>query len=208
MRAMTEARLAGRSVLVTGAGSGIGRALAELAVASGADATLVDVDGASVAGLAPAGRGRACAMDVADAAAWERLPRPERGWDFVALNAGVMTAPPDAPREATHLLTMDLARYERVMRVNVDGAAATALKRLNEAYGVLGRPERRRKYDEVFLARQKELELKAARAAFRRTAMMQWFVIGALGAVLVTQGIFLAYIGRDEISSFLSSIGF
>ncbi|MCA9830538.1 MAG: DnaJ domain-containing protein [Dehalococcoidia bacterium] len=91
---------------------------------------------------------------------------------------------------------------------NVDGAAATALKRLNEAYGVLGRPERRRKYDEVFLARQKELELKAARAAFRRTAMMQWFVIGALGAVLVTQGIFLAYIGRDEISSFLSSIGF
>lgn len=118
---MTEARLAGRSVLVTGAGSGIGRALAELAVASGADATLVDVDGASVAGLAPAGRGRACAMDVADAAAWERLPRPERGWDFVALNAGVMTAPPDAPREATHLLTMDLARYERVMRVNVDG---------------------------------------------------------------------------------------
>lgn len=90
---------------------------------------------------------------------------------------------------------------------NVDGAAATALKRLNEAYGVLGRPERRRKYDEVFLARQRELELKAARAAYRRTAMMQWAVIGALGAILVTQGAFLAYIGRHELAGFLSSLG-
>lgn len=91
---------------------------------------------------------------------------------------------------------------------SVDGAAATALKRLNEAYGVLGRPERRRKYDEVFLARQRELELRAARAAFRRTAMMQWMVIGALGAVLVTQGAFLAYIGRNELSSLFTSLGF
>ncbi|MGD9932531.1 MAG: J domain-containing protein [Dehalococcoidia bacterium] len=91
---------------------------------------------------------------------------------------------------------------------NVDGAAATALKRLNEAYGVLGRPERRRKYDEVFLARQREVELKAARAAFRRTAMMQWLVIGALGTILVTQGAFLAYIGRNELASLFSSLGF
>ncbi len=91
---------------------------------------------------------------------------------------------------------------------HVDAAASKALRRLNEAYGVLGRPERRRKYDEVFLARQRELEARAARAAFRRVAMMQWLVIGVLGAMLITQGAFLAYIGRDELSSLFDRLPF
>lgn len=118
---MGEARLLGRRVLITGAGSGIGRALAELAIASGAEATLVDVNADSLAPFASSSGCRPHAMDVSDAAAWARLPAPESHWDYVALNAGVMTAPPDAPREATHLLTMDIERYARVMRVNVDG---------------------------------------------------------------------------------------
>lgn len=91
---------------------------------------------------------------------------------------------------------------------HTDAAASLALKRLNEAYGVLGRPERRRKYDEVFLIRQRELEEREARAAFRHIAMMQWLVIGVLGAMLVTQGAFLAYIGREELAGMLGRLPF
>jgi NAD(P)-dependent dehydrogenase (short-subunit alcohol dehydrogenase family) len=114
-----------RCVLVTGAGSGIGRALALSALSAGADVTLVDVKSDSIAGMASSG-GRPHAMDVADPAAWDQVPRPERGWDLVALNAGVMTAPPDAPPEESDLLRMDLHRYQRVMRVNVDGVVLGA----------------------------------------------------------------------------------
>lgn len=108
-------------MLITGAGSGIGRALAELAIASGAEATLIDVHADALADVAEAGSCVAYAMDVADPEAWARLLRPEGAWSFVALNAGVMTGPPEAPPAESNLVTMDLRRYERVMRVNVDG---------------------------------------------------------------------------------------
>lgn len=118
---MSDTRLQGRRVLITGAGSGIGRALAESAISAGAHATLVDLNADWIADLASRDGCMARTMDVADADAWERLPRPEAGWDYVALNAGVMTAPPDAPREASDIVTMDLRRYRHVMSVNVDG---------------------------------------------------------------------------------------
>lgn len=117
---MIEAGPALRCVLITGAGSGIGRALAVSALSGGADVTLIDVNADSIVGMASSG-GRPHAMDVADPVAWTKIPRPERGWDLVALNAGVMTAPPDAPREESDFLSMDLRRYHQIMRVNVDG---------------------------------------------------------------------------------------
>ena len=120
-RASDAATLRERRVLITGAGSGIGRTLAELAIAGGAHATLIDLDGDVIADLAARTGGAAHTMDVADPDAWAGVPSPDREWDFVALNAGIMTAPPDAPREQMDLPTMDLERYHRVMRVNVDG---------------------------------------------------------------------------------------
>lgn len=114
-----------RCVLVTGAGSGIGRALALSALSAGADATLIDVNPDSIAGMASSG-GTPHAMDVVDPAAWAEVPRPARGWDLVALNAGVMTAPPDARPEDSDFLRMDLSRYHQVMRVNVDGVVLGA----------------------------------------------------------------------------------
>lgn len=118
---MSAEGLEGRRVLITGAGSGIGRSLAEAAIAAGARVTLVDLDADSIRALAAAEGNEAIAMDVGDADAWSALAEPGAPWDFVALNAGVMTAPPDAPPEASNLLTMDLDAYARVMRVNVDG---------------------------------------------------------------------------------------
>jgi NAD(P)-dependent dehydrogenase (short-subunit alcohol dehydrogenase family) len=118
---MSDARLKGRRVLITGAGSGIGRALAERAAAAGAESTLVDVRPEAISEMASAGAGVARTMDVGDPDAWAQLPTSEHGWDFVALNAGVMTASPDAPAEESDFLTMDLRSYRQVMRVNVDG---------------------------------------------------------------------------------------
>lgn len=120
-REMSDKWLERRRVLITGAGSGIGRALAERAISAGCEATLVDVNAAALAEVASVGDCIPHAMDVADPEAWAGLPRADPGWDFVALNAGVMTAPPDAPREESDLVTMDIRNYHRVMRVNVDG---------------------------------------------------------------------------------------
>ena len=116
-----EARLRGRRVLVTGAASGIGRELASLAIRSGAEATLIDVDADRLAAIDEFDPCVRAPMDVSDSAAWSALPEPAEAWDFVALNAGVMTAPPEAPPEATNLLEMETSNYHRVMRVNVDG---------------------------------------------------------------------------------------
>jgi NAD(P)-dependent dehydrogenase (short-subunit alcohol dehydrogenase family) len=118
---MSEGALKGRRVLITGAGSGIGRALAEQAISAGADVTLVDVNTEALADVAPMGGCASHTMDVADPDAWAKLLPSERGWHFVALNAGIMTAPPNARPEESDFLTMDLRRYQRVMRVNVDG---------------------------------------------------------------------------------------
>lgn len=118
---MSEGRLARRHVLITGAGSGIGRALAEATISAGAHATLIDLNGDSIADLASKEGCEAHTLDVGDPDAWAALPEPEAGWDFVALNAGVMTAPPDAPPGSADLLTLELRRYHQVMRVNVDG---------------------------------------------------------------------------------------
>ena len=119
---MDETRLRDRRVLITGAASGIGRALAEGAMQAGAHVTLLDRNADALADVASRGRCTTHAIDVGDPDAWARLPHAEEPWDFVALNAGVMTAPPDAPPQASNLLTMDLSDYQRVMRVNVDGA--------------------------------------------------------------------------------------
>lgn len=95
------AGLAGRSALVTGAASGIGRAVAAGLVAAGAGVVLADVDGgrceAAVAEIESAGlTGRVVAVqaDVTDPDAWSRLTRTARrsfGYPTLLVNnAGVL----------------------------------------------------------------------------------------------------------------------
>jgi curved DNA-binding protein CbpA len=88
----------------------------------------------------------------------------------------------------------------------IDSGANEALKRLNEAYAVLSRPERRRKYDEVFLVDYYKKRAKELRRAERRTDMAQWAVIGAVGVILALQGAALAYIGRDDLQQLLARV--
>ena len=79
--------------LVTGGGSGIGAALARLLAARGVRVVVTDVDGARAAAVAEEVGGRACALDVTDAAAFEavvdEIYATEGRLDDLFNNAGV-----------------------------------------------------------------------------------------------------------------------
>jgi 3-hydroxybutyrate dehydrogenase len=100
--------LSGRTALVTGAGSGIGRACAVALAAAGAAVHAVDRDGASVREVALAVGGEAHVADLADAAAIGKLPE---AIDVLVNNAGFQHV---APIEA-----FPVERFELMHRVMV-----------------------------------------------------------------------------------------
>lgn len=111
---------AGRVVVVTGAASGIGRAIAERFVSEGARVVVADVDaerGGEV--VARLGEGAAfCRTDVADAGEVQALV------DFAVSHFGglhVMVNNAGIGSSFTRFLDDDLADYERVMAVNLYG---------------------------------------------------------------------------------------
>ncbi|GAA1663133.1 SDR family NAD(P)-dependent oxidoreductase [Kribbella sp. NPDC056951] len=115
------AGLAGRSAVVTGAGSGIGRAVAEGLAAAGAGVVLADVDGgrceAAAAEIEAAGRVVAVKADVTDPDAWSMLTRTARrcfGYPTLLVNnAGVL---------GSHGLTGVTAdEWDRVVEVSQRG---------------------------------------------------------------------------------------
>lgn len=92
--------LTGRTALVTGAASGIGRACALRLAAAGAHVRLVDVDGAALTEL---GVGEPLETDLTDLDAAEAVGR---GADVVVNNAGVQTVAPvlDFPTDRFSLM--------------------------------------------------------------------------------------------------------
>lgn len=108
-----------RRVLVTGGGSGIGRAMAEAFLADGAEVRVLDADPQVVAACPPA-LGAAC-LDVTDEAAVDRYfaetlaPAWGGRIDVLCANAGI--AGPTAAVE-----DMDLEGWRRCLQVNLDGA--------------------------------------------------------------------------------------
>lgn len=85
------ADLTGRTAMVTGGGSGIGRAVARALAAAGADVHVVDVDAEAAKAVAEDTGGRPHAVDLADAGALEQLPSEV---DILVNNAGLQHVAP------------------------------------------------------------------------------------------------------------------
>lgn len=130
----------GKVALVTGAGSGIGKALAQALVARGARVVLADVNEATVESAAAelGAAGHAIGCDLAEPAAAERLIKQSHAWhgrlDLVCSNAGV-----GHNRRLMKLVIDDSA--ERLFAVNLFAGLrlAQAYVRVLDGSGVRGR---------------------------------------------------------------------
>jgi NAD(P)-dependent dehydrogenase (short-subunit alcohol dehydrogenase family) len=110
-------RLEGQTVIITGAGSGIGAAACGRFAAEGATVVALDVDAGSVEEVASAVGGVAVAGSVADPAVWKQAVAAavdRGGLDVVFLNAGVYgySGPIDE-------LPLDV--YRRTVDANIGG---------------------------------------------------------------------------------------
>lgn len=118
---MTQSgRLDGKVAVITGAASGIGRAIAELFAHEGARVLLTDLDAAAAASAMAAlssGPHLSCALDVTDEPSWQAaLDHAIDTWgriDILVNNAGIPSA--------TSLEDTSLADWRRVIAINLDG---------------------------------------------------------------------------------------
>jgi NAD(P)-dependent dehydrogenase (short-subunit alcohol dehydrogenase family) len=118
-------RLAGRTALVTGAGSGIGRQVAGRFAAEGARVVFTDRDAAAAASAAKEHEGTlAVEMDIADEGSVEAgfAQAREAGFtpDVVVANAGVQLFGQDA-----QIADLDLAVWQKTIAVNLTGTFLT-----------------------------------------------------------------------------------
>lgn len=111
--------LAGRVALITGGGSGIGRATAHRFAAEGMRVCIVDIDADAAATVADELGGLAVSCDVSDPAqvdaTFSRCADELGGLDLAFLNAGITV------HWSGDIGSLDLADYRRSVGVNLDG---------------------------------------------------------------------------------------
>ncbi|MEV0027994.1 SDR family oxidoreductase [Nocardia sp. NPDC050793] len=127
----------GKVVVITGAATGIGYALARLLYARGARLALVDIDGRAATAAAAGLGSRAVGIgaDVADRAgmreAIDRVRERFGGIDVVVANAGVVPKP-------SSIRLMDPADFDRVLAVNLTGVFNTVHPSLDDIVAARG----------------------------------------------------------------------
>lgn len=128
------ARLTGKTAIVTGGASGIGKAVAHLLCAQGANVLVTDVDETGGTAVAEAIGGSFLSQNVCDEAGWQAVvSEAERRYgrlDILVNNAGVGDGLGGVSPEDT-----SLEDWQRINRVNVEGvflgckAAIPAMRR-------------------------------------------------------------------------------
>src|SRR3954451_10991777 len=118
-RAPAMARLENKVALVTGAGRGIGEAIARRFHEEGASVVVNDLDQGRAEEVANAVKGRAVTADVSDskavAAMFETVRAQERRLDILVNNAGI--APHESnPELASDLVALAIAQVKERMR--------------------------------------------------------------------------------------------
>ncbi|GII24441.1 3-hydroxybutyrate dehydrogenase [Planosporangium mesophilum] len=135
--------LAGRTALVTGAASGIGRACAVRLAQAGAEVILLDRDEAALADVAEETGGRPIAVDLTDLEAVDRLGL---GCDILVNNAGIQhVAPIDEfpPEVFSTILRLMLEAPFRLIRSSLPGMYANGWGRvvnISSVHGVRASP--------------------------------------------------------------------
>lgn len=101
---MSEGRLNGRTALVTGGASGLGRAMAEAFAAEGAEVTVADISEDAAKEVAERIGGKAWKVDLADTEALDEL---SLNYDILVNNAGIqhIDAIEDFPLEKWQLIS-------------------------------------------------------------------------------------------------------
>lgn len=131
----------GKNLVVTGAASGVGKAVAEQACAEGAQVLALDIQPEAGAKLAAATGARYQHCDVSSLESWLEVAQSlPQGVDYLHLNAGIQIAPPDAPMDEYQFEAMQLERYRRMMGVNVDGVVfglQALLPKMNAGGGIV-----------------------------------------------------------------------
>lgn len=115
---MTEGkRLAGRKIVITGAASGIGKAVAELFMSEGASVGLLDLDATGAAATLGENSGASAGVDVTDERSVEtavgEVAEAMGGIDGVVNAAGIMLT--------GKLLDMPVDAWRKQIDVNLDG---------------------------------------------------------------------------------------
>jgi uncharacterized protein len=103
--------VAGRSVLVTGATGGLGRAIARRLRGAGADLVLTGRRAQVLEPLATETRGRSMVIDLAEPGAVERLAEDCADVDVLVANAGLPAS--------GHLMSFSLEEIDRALAVNL-----------------------------------------------------------------------------------------
>lgn len=132
----------GKTVLTTGAATGLGRAVAELVGASGARVAVLDVNEKEGRETAARVGGKFWRLDVADPAEWANVVDQVQDSfgpiHYAHLNAGIMTQESNMSLDRARMENVSVERYRQVLGVNVDGVffgLQTLLPRMNAAGG-------------------------------------------------------------------------
>lgn len=125
----------GKVAVVTGAGSGIGRAIAEKLAQAGAMVAVTDINPAGAEQVAQAivaagGRAVGVAMDVADEAAVDEaidgIAAKHGSVDVLVSNAGIQIVDP--------IVEFKLADWRKILAIHLDGAFLTTRAALRHMY--------------------------------------------------------------------------